>query len=84
MQAGISGGHLLMTQTPSIASTTEQKIRGGMDQTADWIYVINGYEIGAVAACEGDVLNAGELRTQCAAEATWSDIYCLSHASESA
>ncbi|MGE8637296.1 MAG: hypothetical protein ACN6PR_01550 [Achromobacter sp.] len=82
MQAGISGAHLLMTQTPPIAATTEQQMRGGMDQAADWIYVINGYEINAMAACDGDVLNAAEV---CAYREPliWSDIYCLSHTDES-
>ncbi|WP_315134658.1 hypothetical protein [Achromobacter marplatensis] len=82
MQPGISGAHLLMTQTPPIAATTEQQIRGGMDQAADWIYVINGYEIGAVAACDGDVLNAAEVRAY-RETPIWSDIYCLSHTDES-
>ncbi|KRC83305.1 hypothetical protein D3C87_287390 [compost metagenome] len=84
MQAGTCGGHLLMTQTPAIASTTEQKIRGGKDRAADWIYVVNGYEIGAVAACDGDVMNARELRAYGEPDAPWSDIYCLSHTLESA
>ena len=84
MQPGISGGHLLMTQTPPIAATTEQQIRGGMDPAADWIYLINGYEINAVAACDGEVLNASEVRRHAGEVATWSDIYCLSHTFESA
>ncbi len=81
LQPGLSGAHLLMTQTPPIAATTEQQIRGGKDQAADWIYIINGYEINAVAACDGDVLNAPELR-EYGAGAAWSEVYCLSHTLE--
>ena len=49
-QAGITAAHLLHTQTPAIAQTKEQEIRGGNDQSADWIVVVTGYEI--------DTLNA--------------------------
>jgi hypothetical protein len=44
-QAGITAGHLLHTQTPAIAQTKEQEIRGGNDQSADWIVVVTGYEV---------------------------------------
>jgi len=42
---GITGAHLLVTQTPAIATTKEQAIRGG-DQAADWIVLASGYEPG--------------------------------------
>jgi hypothetical protein len=35
--------HLLRTETPAVAATTEQQIRGGHDATADWILVAMGY-----------------------------------------
>jgi hypothetical protein len=44
-QAGITAAHLLHTQTPAIAQTKEQEIRGGNDQSADWIVVVTGYEV---------------------------------------
>jgi len=47
-QAGITAAHLLHTQTPAIAQTKEQEIRGGNDQTADWIVVVTGYETEAL------------------------------------
>jgi hypothetical protein len=40
---GFLGGHLLQTETPAIATTTEQAIRGGPDPAADWVYVVTGY-----------------------------------------
>jgi hypothetical protein len=43
LQPGIVGAHLLHTQTPAVAQTTEQKIRGG-DAVADWIVLATGYD----------------------------------------
>lgn len=82
LRPGITGAHLLMTQTPAIPQTTEQAIRGAKDGVADWIYVVNGYEITAVAACEGEVRTAEELALHAEPAALWSDIYCLSHSLE--
>jgi hypothetical protein len=45
---GLRGGHLLHTQTPAIAQTQEQKIRGGVDAAADWVVLASGYESGAL------------------------------------
>ena len=42
-QRGIVGAHMLHTQTPAVAPTTEQKIRGG-DAVADWIVLVTGYD----------------------------------------
>ena len=47
---GLVGAHLLHTQTPKIAQTEEQKIRGGADGEADWIVL--------AMACELDTLHA--------------------------
>lgn len=44
MRAGLAGAHLLRTDTPAIATTTEQKIRGNADRSADWIFIVTGYE----------------------------------------
>lgn len=49
-KAGITAAHLLYTQTPAIAQTKEQEIRGGNDQSADWIIVVTGYEIDTLKA----------------------------------
>jgi hypothetical protein len=47
-KAGIVGAHLLKTETPAIAATTEQKIRGLADQAADWIFIVVGYDAQAL------------------------------------
>lgn len=46
---GLAGAHVLVTDTPAVASlTTEQRIRGS-DRTADWIVLVSGYEPESVA-----------------------------------
>jgi len=41
---GLTGGHLLITDTPKTSSpTTEQQIRGS-DDAADWIVLLSGYD----------------------------------------
>lgn len=40
---GITGAHLLETDTPDARQTQEQKIRGG-DAVADWILLLSGYD----------------------------------------
>lgn len=47
-QAGITGAHLLRTDTPAAQATTEQRIRGG-DKEADWILMLVGYAGDALA-----------------------------------
>ncbi len=44
---GFTAGHLLRTETPEIAATTEERIRGG-DAVADWIVLASGYEAAAL------------------------------------
>ncbi|HSH90581.1 MAG TPA: hypothetical protein VK996_11400 [Ramlibacter sp.] len=72
---GIVGGHLLHTQTPAIAQTQEQKIRGGMDAAADWIVLVCGYDIGAVEALLGNELSEPTLVNTGALPAQTSGIY---------
>lgn len=45
---GMTGAHLLQTQTPAISQTVEQKIRGGADGAADWIFIACGYDAAAL------------------------------------
>lgn len=45
---GTTGGHLLRTETPPLAQTAEQKIRGGGDAVADWIVLVSGYDAAAL------------------------------------
>ncbi len=44
---GLTAAHLLRTETPDLAETTEQRIRGG-DAVADWIVLLSGYDADAV------------------------------------
>ncbi len=53
---GLTGAHLLLTDTPKTGSpTTEQQIRGN-DGAADWIILVSGYDMDAV-----DAVTAGQL-----------------------
>ncbi|MBL8387349.1 MAG: hypothetical protein JNK17_03980 [Hydrogenophaga sp.] len=57
---GLAGAHLLRHETPAIAQTTEQKIRGG-DRAADWVLVVCGYEAAALDALAAAELSEGAL-----------------------
>ena len=58
---GLTGGHLLLTDTPKTSSpTTEQQIRGS-DGTADWIVLLSGYDGEAVRQTVADRLSATAL-----------------------
>jgi hypothetical protein len=47
-EPGLTGAHLLLTDTPrTSAPTTEQQIRGS-DGAADWIVLLSGYDADAV------------------------------------
>jgi len=58
-EPGIAGAHLLKTQAPKIAATTEQQIRGNADREADWIFVACGYDSAALGALSHDALVSG-------------------------
>ena len=47
MLPGVTGAHLLRTETPDTAQTAEQTIRGG-DAAADWVLLVSGYAIEAL------------------------------------
>jgi len=65
---GLTGAHLLFTQTPNIAQTNEQTIRGG-DAVADWIVLVSGYDADAIAAIVESELGADRLSEAGAARA---------------
>jgi len=59
--AGLTGAHLLVTDTPQTSSpTAEQRIRGA-DAAADWIVLLSGYEGEAVEQAASAKLSAAEL-----------------------
>jgi hypothetical protein len=75
---GFAGGHLLQHQTPDIAQTTEQKIRGSSDQTADWVLVIGAYSADALEVLERSHLSNDALVGLGAAPGQVSARYSLS------
>jgi hypothetical protein len=75
---GITGCHLLRTETPQIAETTEQRIRGG-DAVADWMILVSGYEANALERIEATILRPNALATIGAQAASVSAIYRLSY-----
>lgn len=74
---GLTGAHLLRHQTPAIAPTAEQKIRGG-DAVADWVLVVTGYDPVAVRDTAQSQLGETQLVRLGAAPASVQGIYQLS------
>lgn len=58
LRRGIVGAHVLRHETPAIAATTEQQLRGGADRPGDWVLVLSGYDEQALAALSADLLPA--------------------------
>jgi hypothetical protein len=76
---GLTGAHLLQHETPAIATTTEQKIRGG-DRTADWVLIVCGYDAAALRALAKapGALSPSALRNAGAPESEFTRLYVLS------
>ena len=60
LQPGLTGSHLLFTQTPDTDLTQEQKIRGG-DAVADWIVLVSGYDAAALSKLADGEFSAAAL-----------------------
>jgi hypothetical protein len=59
---GLTGAHLLFTDTPKTSSpTTEQQIRGA-DDAADWIVLLSGYDPDVVQGVVADQLSSSALK----------------------
>jgi len=78
LQPGFAGVHLLRHETPSIAATEEQKIRGNADRTADWVLVACGYEADALRALSERELSSESLVEMGAAPGVEHGLYALS------
>jgi hypothetical protein len=78
-RAGTAAAHLLQNQTPKIETTTEQKIRGGPDPAADWIYLVCGYDRATLEALATEGLSEPALVEAGAATGVTHGIYSLSH-----
>lgn len=73
---GITGAHLLRTDTPAHATTREQAIRGA-DAAADWIVLISGYDARALADTLNHAMGASTLASEGAAAGSVASIYRL-------
>jgi hypothetical protein len=78
-RAGVTAAHLLQTQTPPAASTTEQKIRGGADRVADWVVLASGYDSQALLDLAANELSPVSLTEAGALPAQTSGLYRLSY-----
>nr|WP_145546773.1 hypothetical protein [Variovorax boronicumulans] len=78
-QPGVAGLHLLRHETPAIAQTTEQKLRGAGDRYADWVLLACGYEAVALAALADTVLSATRLAELGAAPGALQGMYTLAY-----
>ena len=68
LKPGLTGAHLLMTDTPrTTAPTAEQQIRGS-DGAADWIVLLSGYDPEAVQEAVSNGLSTLALRKMGAQE----------------
>src|SRR5262249_51104651 len=80
VQPGLTGAHLLITDTPrTTAPTAEQRIRGA-DAVADWVVLISGYESDAVELTLETGLGAAALKNPGAQETVSSGRYALAFA----
>jgi len=75
---GITGAHLLRTETPHSAMTTEQQIRGG-DAVADWIVLVSGHSRSALNSVSSVVLDRGTLGDNGAGNVAYGEPYRLVH-----
>jgi hypothetical protein len=76
--AGLTGAHLLLTDTPRASSpTTEQQIRG-KDGAADWIVLLSGYDPDAVWRAMAEQLSPSALHAAGASDNPATGRYRLS------
>lgn len=78
-QPGLTGLHLLRHETPAIAQTTEQKLRGLNDRYADWVLLATGYDEEAVARLSGGPLADARLAAMGAAPGAERGLYRLAY-----
>jgi hypothetical protein len=76
---GTAAGHLLQTETPQIAATTEQKIRGGADAAADWVFIACGYDRSVLEGLMDGELGEQALHGQGARAGAVRGLYALAH-----
>lgn len=74
---GLTGAQLLQTDSPDLAPTTEQRIRGLADRAADWIFIATGYDPQALASLAEGVLSDAALQAAGAAAGAITGAYSL-------
>jgi hypothetical protein len=77
-RAGGVACHLLRTETPDVAATTEQQIRGGKDAAADWIVLAVAYGSRVLREVQSNELDPLMLRGNGARDGSICDVYELS------
>lgn len=75
---GLAGAHLLRNRPPAIAPTTEQKIRGLADRSADAVFLVCGCDPDILRALAADELGDAKLQQAGAAPGTLRDLHALS------
>lgn len=76
---GLVGLHVLRHESPSIAPTREQAMRGHGDQVADWVVLATGYDANALRALSEDVLSDAALQALGAADGIQRALYALAY-----
>lgn len=76
---GLTGAHLLRHAPPAIAATTEQRIRGHADKAAEWVLIVCGYELQALAAALAAARSLHASARQDGAGDPVAGLYSLSH-----
>ena len=75
---GVTGAHLLHTETPDAGATQEQKIRGG-DAVADWIVLVAAYDPAILSKLAAAELSMGVLGDAGAAPAPLHSFFDLGY-----
>jgi hypothetical protein len=75
---GFVGAHLLQHQTPAIAQTTEQMIRGSADREVDWVFTACAYDPAVLERLAESQLTGDSLAHMGAASSQKCEIYTLS------
>jgi hypothetical protein len=75
---GLTGSHLLRTETPNAPATAEQKIRGG-DAVADWVILVSGYDTEVLRKVPETELGVPALEQAGALPSLASSLYSLSY-----
>lgn len=83
-EPGFVGAHLLRHQTPDVALTTEQKIRGAADRTADWVLLVCAYDPAALKQLAAGGCSGESLASLGAAGGATQETYALSYSATAA